>query len=89
MAQIARLAAAEVVAMPDYRAYEVGLDGHFTGSRGFVCDNDGDAIVWAKQFSGDGPIELWSGTRLVKQVSPREKRNATSYVIQQGRLVPK
>ena len=56
MAQIARLAAAEVIGVPDYRAYEVGLDGHFIGSR--VCDNDGDAVVWARQFSGDVPIEL-------------------------------
>ena len=75
-------------AMPEYRAFEVGLDGHFAGSRGFVCDNDGDAIVWAKQFSGDLPIELWSGERLVKHV-PTRHRNAISYEIADGRLMPK
>jgi hypothetical protein len=75
--------------MPDYRAYEVGSDGHFTGFRGFVCDNDRDAIIWAKQFSGDMPIELWSGVRLVIHVPPRAARNAISYVVQRGRLVPK
>lgn len=75
--------------MPDYRAYEVGSDGHFTGSRGFVCDNDGDAIIWAKQLSGGMPIELWSGSRLVKHVPARAARNPISYEVQQGRLVPK
>jgi hypothetical protein len=74
--------------MPEYRAFEVGLDGHFTGSRGFVCENDDDAIVWAKQFSGSLPIELWSGERLVRRLAPPH-RTATSYGIQQGRLVPK
>jgi hypothetical protein len=70
--------------MPDYRAYEIGSDGHFTGSRAFVCGNDGDAIIWAKQLSRDMPIELWSGARLVKHV-PRGARNAISYEVQQGR----
>jgi hypothetical protein len=74
--------------VPEYHAFEVGLNGHFTGSRGFVCDNDGDAIVWAKQFLGDLPIELWSGERLVKRVPPRH-RNAITYEIKAGRLVPK
>jgi hypothetical protein len=75
--------------MPDYRAYEVGSDGHFTGSRGFVCDNDRDAIIWAGQLSGNMPIELWSGPRLVKHVPPRRARTAVSYEVQRGRLVPK
>jgi hypothetical protein len=75
--------------VPEYRAFELGSNGHFTGSRGFVCDNDDDAIVWAKQFSGQLPIELWSGARFVKHVPFRGHRNAISYVIKNGRLVPK
>jgi hypothetical protein len=54
---------------------------------GYSC-NDDDAIVWAKQFSGDLPIELRSGERLVKRVSPRH-RNAISYEIKNGCLVQK
>jgi hypothetical protein len=74
--------------MPDYRAFEVGSDGHFVGSRGFVCDNDGDAIIWAKQFSGALPIELWSGDRLVINVAPQH-RNAVSHEIKDGCMIPK
>jgi hypothetical protein len=46
--------------MTEYRLYTVGDDGHFTGSRTFVCENDADAIVWAKQMIDGSPVELWS-----------------------------
>jgi hypothetical protein len=34
--------------MPDYRAYTVGDDGHFTGHEPLVCANDEEAITKAK-----------------------------------------
>jgi hypothetical protein len=52
--------------MPDYRAYGVAEDGHYNGSRAFFCDNDEDAIVWAKRLFGDQELELWSGEWLIK-----------------------
>jgi hypothetical protein len=36
--------------MADYRAYTLGHEGHFIGHRAFVCENDADAIEWAKQL---------------------------------------
>jgi hypothetical protein len=56
--------------MTDYRTYIIGADGHFASSRGFVCDTDDHAIEWAKQLLDDQPVELWSGERLVKCLSP-------------------
>ncbi len=41
----------------------------FEGCRTFVCDTDEKAIVWAQME--DRPIELWSGARIVKRLSPR------------------
>jgi hypothetical protein len=36
--------------MADYRAYTVGLDGHFINFQAFRCDDDPGAIEWARQF---------------------------------------
>jgi hypothetical protein len=49
----------------EYRAYVIGNDGHFISFRAFVCGNDEDATVWAKQLVDGHDIELWSGKRLV------------------------
>jgi hypothetical protein len=35
--------------MQDYRAYFVGPEKHFIGYRGFVCQDDGEAIEKAKE----------------------------------------
>ena len=51
--------------MANYRVYTIGDDGHFINSRGFSCDNDPDAIVWAKQLVDGHDIELRSGARLI------------------------
>jgi hypothetical protein len=53
---------------PEYRAYLIGEDGHFKRCRAFVCDNDADATVWAKQFVDGRDIELWNGARLVSKI---------------------
>ena len=49
--------------MSEYRAYTVGLDGHFTGFEGMTCEDDAKAIENAKRLV-DGPdVELWNGAR--------------------------
>ena len=59
--------------MAEYRAFLVGEDGHITGSRAFLCDDDADATVWAKQLVDGHDIELWSGERFVIRLGHREK----------------
>jgi hypothetical protein len=78
--------------MADYRAYVVGADGHSVNYRAFVCDNDSDATVWAKQLLDDDDVELWCGERFVKRLSPPNSDkpgNAVSHEIHEGRLIPK
>jgi hypothetical protein len=36
--------------MPDYRAYTVGRDGHFTGFEPLVCADDAEAIEVATRL---------------------------------------
>jgi hypothetical protein len=51
--------------MNEYRAYILGNDGHFAGFRSFICGNDDDATVWAKQLVDGHDVELLSGERFV------------------------
>ena len=54
--------------MKEYKAYSVGEDGHFLQYRAFVCANDADAIVWAKQLQDGHPIELWNKERFIIRI---------------------
>jgi hypothetical protein len=54
--------------MPDYRAYFVGREKNFIGYRGFVSQNDGEAIEKAKELFEGPTIELWCGARLVTRI---------------------
>jgi hypothetical protein len=54
--------------MQDYRAYFVGRGKHFIGYRGFVCQDDGEAIEKAKELFEGPTIELWCGARLVTRI---------------------
>jgi hypothetical protein len=74
--------------MPEYRAFIVGVDGHFIGFEPLVCADDEAAIERVKRLSTHDAIELWSGLRLVHS-SPRPERKAISHEIHQGRMVPK
>jgi hypothetical protein len=49
----------------EYRAYIVGRDGHFIGSRTFVAANDDAAFEHARKIVDGHDVELWSGARLV------------------------
>jgi hypothetical protein len=51
--------------MANYRTVTIDRAGKPSRHRGFVCDNDDDAIVWAKHSLDDAPVELWSGARFV------------------------
>jgi hypothetical protein len=53
------------VGMADYRVHIIGDDGNFINSRAFSCDNDPDAIEWAKQLVDGQDVELWSGARMI------------------------
>ena len=55
--------------MAKYRIVTIDKSG--LRHRGFVCDNDSDAIVWAKQLVDDAPVELWNGARFVARLEPR------------------
>jgi hypothetical protein len=49
----------------EYRVYVLGEDGHFISFRAFSCQDDSEAIVWAKQLVDAHPVELWSGGRFI------------------------
>ena len=51
--------------MPEYRAYKVGLDGHFFGFEPLVCANDAEATEKAKRLVDGHDVELWSGERFI------------------------
>jgi hypothetical protein len=61
------------VGMADYRVHTIGVDGNFINSRAFSCDNDPDAIEWAKQLVDGHDIELRSGARLVIRLERKPK----------------
>jgi hypothetical protein len=49
----------------EYRAYTVGIDGHFIGFEPLVCRDDGEAVAKAKRLVDGHDIEVWNGERLV------------------------
>jgi hypothetical protein len=62
--------------MPDYRAYSVGIDGHFNSIIIEFLHNHPDdttAIEAAKQLVDDHDIELWDRDRFVGRFSPEAK----------------
>jgi hypothetical protein len=60
--------------MPDYRAYIVGIDGHFARVEFLHSHlNDAAAIKAAKQLVDGHDIELWDRDRFVGRFSPEPK----------------
>jgi hypothetical protein len=49
------------VQMKHYRAYVIGLDGHFIRSIDLSCADDNAAIESARQLVDGHDIELWQG----------------------------
>jgi hypothetical protein len=85
MADVPRLAGTTV--MPEFRAYAVGDDGHFSGYDPLICADDQEAITKAKILAQRHGVELWSGPRLVSSI-PKQP-TAVTHEIHQGRMVPK
>jgi hypothetical protein len=54
----------------EYRAYFLGIDGHFNGYEPLICADDEAAIDRAKRLVNKYGIEIWSGARLVMCLSP-------------------
>jgi hypothetical protein len=57
--------------MNNYRVVPVDDAGKLGRQRNFVCANDEDAIVWAKQLVNETSVELWSGARFIARLEPR------------------
>ena len=57
--------------VPDYRAYTVGHDWHFTDCHACVRNDDRAAIDWAQQLVASRAIELWCGERFVAKLEPK------------------
>jgi len=51
--------------MADYRAYIIGIDGHFLRAIELVCPDDEIAKEYAKQLVNGHDVELWQGERKV------------------------
>jgi hypothetical protein len=64
--------------VPEYRAYIVGVDGHFIGFEPLICRNDGEAVAKAKRLLDGQDIEIWSGERLVIRLKSRDGSNQDS-----------
>ena len=74
--------------MAEYRAFTVGIDGHFVGFEPIVCDDDASAIELAKRMLDGHDIELWSGGRLIARLTAKET-SAVTHEIKDGCLKPK
>jgi hypothetical protein len=59
--------------MAEYRAYTVGLDGHFNGFEPLVCADDAEAIEKVKRLVDGHDVELWSADRFVTRLKREVK----------------
>jgi hypothetical protein len=56
----------------EYRAYVIGIDGHFISGNEFVAPDDDAAFECARQFTNGHIIELWSGARFVARLKAEQ-----------------
>jgi hypothetical protein len=68
-----RVAPFEVNTMAEYRAYTVGLDGHFISFEALVCRDDGEAIAKAQCLVDGHDVEVWSGERFIIRLEHEQK----------------
>jgi hypothetical protein len=54
--------------MAYYRAYIIGLDGHFLEAVNLDCANDAAAIESGKQFVDGHDVEVWQEDRMVTKL---------------------
>ena len=55
--------------MNEYRAYIVGVDGHFIGFEPLICRDDTGATEKALHLVDGHDVELWSRERFAIQLS--------------------
>ena len=55
-------------AVPEYRAYLVGLDGRFVGFEPIVSTDDSEATEKAQRLTNGHDVELWSGERMIVRI---------------------
>jgi hypothetical protein len=58
--------------MPEYRAYIVGSDGHFSDFQVIECSDD-NAIEQARQLVDGYDVELWQRARKIATFSRKPK----------------
>jgi hypothetical protein len=76
--------------MPDYRAYIIGLDGHFFSALDLECADDTDATEQAKLLAHNHDVELWHRDRKVASFEQHENSgHLVTYEIQDGRTISK
>jgi hypothetical protein len=59
----------EARAMEVYRAYLFAEDGKIVGVEGFHSEDDGDALIHAKQYAGGCAVEVWNLERFVGKLN--------------------
>jgi hypothetical protein len=59
--------------MPEYRAYIIGLDGHFQKSVPLECADDDAAKAQAEQLVDGHDIELWQRDRKIATFERKPK----------------
>jgi hypothetical protein len=59
--------------MPEYRAYIVGHDGHFSEAVPLVCADDDEAMKKAKQLVDGHDVELWQRDRKIATFERKPK----------------
>jgi hypothetical protein len=52
--------------MPGYRAYIIGIDGHFLRAVELVCPDDEIAKEYAGRLVDGHDVELWQGDRKIE-----------------------
>jgi hypothetical protein len=57
--------------MAEYRAYIIGVDGHFIRAVELVCPDDETAKEYAKQLVDGHDVELWQLDRQIAKF-PRQ-----------------
>lgn len=57
-------------AMPDFRAYVVGPDGHFVGVHEITAADREEATKIALKYVDGDPVELWEGAAWIATLKP-------------------
>ena len=59
--------------MPEYRAYLIGLDGHFHSSTAIEAPDDDAAVEAAKPLVDGHDVEIWQRDRKITVLSHKSE----------------